>query len=239
MSVTGMWGKSWVLWGCVMAGLIGGAPCGQASPSGLNNIPTADSCPVQTVELQTWEGFGGDAVSENWIGLKYGLIKNGEIGVDWKTSGNPGLQPQFQGKYTLDVGNAWPQFCVGIANVSTDKNSNGEPMPYGVMTYDLMGWLRAHAGYGFQAHNDGLFGGLDRTFDVAGLHLMLCGDVIQTNDRRDALLAPGIKISPADCKLEGILGTLIRRAVIETWVNLPTNGDAESYVVKLDYDIHF
>ena len=224
---------------CFCAGVAGCSALVHASPSGLNNIPTADACPVQTVVLQSWEGFGHGINSENWIGLKYGLFTNAEVGVDWKTSGNPGLQPQLQGKYTLDVGEVWPQFCVGIANLSTDRNRNGEPMPYGVMTYNLKGWFRAHAGYGFQAHNDGMFGGLDRTFDVAGLRLMVCGDVVQSNDRNDALLAPGLKISPATCKLGGCLGSILRHTALETWMNFSTSGDPESYIVKLDLDYRF
>jgi hypothetical protein len=53
------------------------------------------------------------------------------------------------------------------------------------------------------------------------------------------LLAPGIKIGASGCKLEGLLGTILRNTSFETWVNLPSDGHGESYVAKLDYAVHF
>ena len=231
--------------GLVVAGVIGGAASVQASPSGLNNTPTADTCSPETLVLQTWTGLGYDRKPDEWVGTKYGLFNGptigaAEIGVDWKTNGDPERQPVFQGKYTIGAGATGPQLGVGIANISQSKELNGNPMPYGVLSYDIMGYLRAHAGYGFQKYNEGAFGGLDRTFALGGMNLMLCGDIIQINDRHDALLAPGIKISPSDAfKPDGVFGSIIKNMAFETWVTLPSTGSGESYVLKLDYAIHF
>ena len=220
------------------AGLAGIAAWVQASPSGLNNTPTADTCPEQTAVFQTWEGFGGGD-SENWIGVKYGLFKNAEIGTDWRTSGSPYLEPQFQAKYGVDIGEALPRLCVGIANLSASTGRNGDPMPYGVLTYSLKDWCRLHAGYGFQNNNEGAFGGIDRTFKVAGMNLMLCGDVIQSDERENALMAPGIKIGPAADDMQGIAGKILRHIVFETWTTFDTNGDADTYVAKLNLIVGF
>ena len=236
--------KTSALGGWMVAGMIGGAALVHASPSGLNNTPTADTCSEQTLVLQAWEGFGRGMTPDNWVGAKYGLFSSSkfggaEIGVDWNENGDPTRSPVFQGKYAIDIAEAGPRVCGGIANVSGDKDRNGEPMPYGVLSYDIKGLFRVHAGYGFQKNNDGAFGGLDRTFNVSGLNVMLCGDVIQTNDRKDALLAPGIKIGPFTRDMDGIVGTIIRHTVFETWVTFPTDGGTESYVAKLNFILGF
>ena len=228
-----------VVRGGMVAGVLVGAASVQASPSGLNNTPTADTCPVQTLLLQTWEGFGYNMTPDNWVGMKYGLFKNAEIGGDWKMNGDPSRPPVFQAKYTIDVSDQLPKLGLGIANVSNDKDLNGDPMPYAVLSYDIKGLMRLHAGYGFQEDNEGAFGGVDRTFEVGALSLMPCFDIIQINDQHDALLAPGIKISAPGCKLEGLAGAILRNIAFETWVNLPSQGNSESYVAKLDYAIHF
>lgn len=226
------------------AAILCGVSFVQASPSGLNNTPTADSCAEQTLVLQTWSGFGAEMKPDHWVGAKYGVFKNEafgglEVGADWKLNGDPSRPPVFQGKYAIGIGKTGPQLSVGIANLSTDRDLNGEPMPYGVVSYDLLGALRVHAGYGFQKGNEGAFGGLDRTFDLGGVSLTLCGDIVQQNKRRDVLVAPGIKIGASGCKREGLLGAILRNTSFETWVNFPPHGAAESYVAKLDYAVHF
>lgn len=58
------------------AAILCGVSFVQASPSGLNNTPTADSCAEQTLVLQTWSGFGAEMKPDNWVGAKYGVFKN-------------------------------------------------------------------------------------------------------------------------------------------------------------------
>ena len=45
----------------------------QATPSGLNNIPTADTAPQGTLVLQTFSTVGGDARDDLNFGFKTGL----------------------------------------------------------------------------------------------------------------------------------------------------------------------
>jgi hypothetical protein len=210
-----------------------------ASPSGLNNTPTADTCSEQTFVLQTWETFGRDMDSENAVGFKYGLFKNAEIGADWQTTGDPTKHPTFQAKYGVDLSADLPRLCAGVANISDDRTLDGEVFPYVVMTYDIKGFLRVHAGYEFQKDNFGAFGGLDRTFAVADMNVMLCGDVTQVNDGHDAILAPGIKIGPATKDMTGVMAAILRHVVVETWVTFPTDGGNESYTAKLDIIVNF
>jgi len=205
----------------------------------LNNTPTADTCSEQTLVLQTWETFGHNMDSENAVGFKYGLFKNAEVGIDWQTTGNPTMHPTFQAKYGYDIADGLPRICAGVANISDDRTLDGEVFPYAVLTQDIKGWLRVHAGYEFQKSNKGVFGGLDRTFDIADMNVMLCGDVTQVNDGHGAILAPGIKIGPATKDMTGSTGTILRHLVFETWVTFPTNGGDESYTTKLDVIVNF
>ncbi len=237
MSVGNMRGKTAVF---AIAAVLGGATMVLASPSGLNNTPTADTCSEQTLVLQTWETFGHDMDSQNAVGFKYGLFKNAEVGADWQTTGTPTMHPTFQAKYGVDLGADLPRLCAGVANISDDRDLDGEVFPYAVMTYDIKGFLRVHAGYEFQKDNKGAFGGLDRTFDIADMNVMLCGDVTQVNDGHDAILAPGVKIGPATKDMTGDAGAILRHLVFETWVTFPTAAGAEeSYTTKLDVIINF
>jgi len=232
----------------VVAGIAGVTGPAGASPSGLNNTPTADTCPERTLVLQGWSGFARNDDSDYWTGFKYGLFKNAEIGVDWKVDDDPSRHAQLQAKYGIDVGEPWPRLALGVANISEHRTRNGKPMPYVALSHEFRGWFRAHIGYGFQDDNEGAFAGLDRTLKVFGRDLMLCGDVIQTNDQHDALWAPGFKLNLARERKEGERGTggltgallgLLDHVVLETWVTFPSNGDPESYVAKLNIVVGF
>ena len=164
----------------LLGGMIAGVFCGVisvlASPSGLNNTPTADICPAQTLVLQTWEAAGYDMTPGNSVGMKYGLLPNTEIGADWNSNADPSHPPAFQAKYTIDLSGSLPRLGLGIANVSTDRKLNGEPMPYSVLSCDIKDTVRVHAGYGFQEDNEGAFAGVDRTFNLEPVSLKLCGE---------------------------------------------------------------
>ena len=226
-----------------LAGLLALVGTTWASPSGLNNIPTADICPTQTLVLQDWGDFGHGMKGDNWVGFKYGLFKGAEIGADWKSSGTPYLEPQFQAKYTVTPGGLWPQLGGGIANVSFNASKNGDAMPYLLLTEDVAGWFRLHAGYSFQKDNFGVFAGVDTTFDLLGRDLMLCGDFIQANDRQDALFAPGIKLnfgkrSTAPDAGKG-MDAMLKYFVFEGWSTFNTDGSQNSYTLKLDFVLSF
>jgi len=226
-----------------LMGLLALAGTAGASPSGLNNTPTADICPTRTLVLQDYGDFGHEIKGDNWVGFKYGLFQGAEIGADWKTSGAPALEPQYQAKYTVVPGGLWPQLGGGIANVSFNASKNGDAMPYLVLTEEVAGWFRAHAGYGFQDHNLGAFAGLDRTVDLLGRDLMLCGDVTQANDRQDALFAPGVKLNLGKRAGQPDAGTgadaVLKYFVLEAWTTFNTDGSQNSYTLKLDFGFSF
>ncbi len=58
-----------------------------ATPTGLNNIPTADVVPQDVLVLQSWTNFGSD-VDTSWAaGFKYGPACNWEVGLDGGLTG--------------------------------------------------------------------------------------------------------------------------------------------------------
>lgn len=215
-----------------------------ASPSGLNNIPTTDTAAVKTFVLQGWGGFGNDMTPDWWTGFKFGLIDGLELGADWDADGDPARHVQFQGKYAINLNDAGTRIAAGVANVSDDRDRNGNCFPYAVITQDFKGLLRLHAGYDFQEDNEGAFAGIDHTFDLMDRDVMLCGDAIQVNDRDDWLLAPGIKFGLAPRAAEGEtlsgLDKFLDHFVFESWVTFSTQDDAEEvFVAKLNFVLNF
>ncbi|HNY76984.1 MAG: hypothetical protein RBS72_00145 [Sedimentisphaerales bacterium] len=224
----------------------GGMLCSRsiASPSGLNNIPTTDTAAVKTFVLQGWGGFGNGQGPDWWTGFKFGLVEGLELGADWDADGDPARHVQFQGKYAINLNDAGTRVAAGVANVSDDRDRNGDCFPYAVITQDFNGLFRVHLGYDFQEDNEGAFGGIDHTFDLMDRDVMLCGDAIQVNDGDDWLLAPGIKFGLAPRAAEGQtssgLNKLLEHFVFESWVTFPTQDDAEEvFVAKLNLVLNF
>lgn len=217
-----------------------------ASPSGLNNTPTADTCPVKTVVIQGWTGFAHDVDPDWWTGMKLGLIKGLELGADWDADGDPSRHVQFQGKYGIDLNDWGTRAAVGIANVSDDEDRNGDVFPYAVITQDVKGWFRVHAGYDIQEDNQGAFAGVDTTLCLLGRDVTFCADVIQTNERDDALYAPGIKFGLGRKLAEGEeasgVDAVLQHFVFETWANFSTASDSHEpagYVAKMNFVLGF
>lgn len=212
------------------------------TPTGLNNIPTADTVPDCTV---AWQGFlnlgGPNAVNgvpgygptgrgTLWTGFKTGL-QVARVRLEWGL--DTPILPGQAGPLTFQtkVGfNPWQNgsVVVGVANVAiTDTGRSGEPFTYGVMTQDL-GPLRVHAGYGYQAYGQAGIGsssvlaGVDRTFKVLDRDLNLNADVVQTERQHAWLRAVGAKYQ------------LSRRFILEAWGNFPERGKA-SGMAKINY----
>jgi hypothetical protein len=176
--------KRFFRWLTGLAVLVGGSASVFGTPTGLNNIPTADTVPHRTV---AWQGFlnlgGPNAVNgvpgygptgkgTLWTGFKTGLQLQ-RVRLEWGLD-TPILPGQagplaFQTKVGF---NPWENgsVVVGVANVAlTDTRRSAEPFTYGVVTQDF-GRLRVHAGYGYQAYgqagigSSSLLAGVDRTF---------------------------------------------------------------------------
>jgi hypothetical protein len=191
-----------------------------ATPSGLNNIPTADVAPEGLLVLQGFASFGREQAPGWFGGLKCGLAQDWELGLDDTLAGSDSAgSPVLQAKYrmTLKPGAA---LALGLANLSGDRDSNGEPFPYAVVSAGA-GPVRGHLGRSWQSGNQAWFVGLDTPLKDG---LALRADWIQVADGEQSLTSLGF------------IGQLSPRWLLEGWVSHPTAaGAADSYVVKLDF----
>ena len=212
-----------VLW-CVFMGPL---PSTHGTPTGLNNIPTADVVPERTLVFQAF-GFLADGTRPDWWGgFKFGAWKNLEVGFDGQlnaeSSGDAVLAGQV--KYRIPL---WERSAVGlgIANIG-DKDRNGETAYYAVLTHDLK-VLRAHIGGSFQKDDEGVFGGLDKTLDLFDRELALRTDIRQINERDDLLTSVGF------------IYDLGMNVLLETWGSFPSDSkDEEALTIKLNYVVSF
>jgi hypothetical protein len=209
-----------VLFAAVAAAGLAAAPA-VASPTGLNNIPTADVVPTHVLVLQGWVNFGGDT---DWFGgFKYGPAENWEVGLDSIFTG-PGTGPTLQAKYRLPLANG-TRVAAGVANVSNDRDRHGEFFPYVVATAPLNAGHTANGtvGYAFQSGNQGLFVGADYWVSP---QLDLRADWTQTDSGDESTSSLGFLLP------------VTKRFLVESWASFPTAAGAETnYVVKVDYVI--
>lgn len=90
-----------------------------ASPTGLNNIPTADIVPRDLLVLQAWVACDGDA---SWFtGLKFSPAERWEAGADDTVAGEGSAgAATLQAKYRILVGEK-AACALGVANLSDDR----------------------------------------------------------------------------------------------------------------------
>ena len=198
-----------------------------ATPTGLNNIPTADVVPERTLVLQTFGNFAEHARPDYWAGFKYGLYKNLEVGFDAQINPEPSDDGALaaQVKYRI---NLWTDgaLAIGAANVG-DDDRNGEADYYAVLSHDF-GAFRAHIGGTLQQDNEGGFAGLDKTVPLLERDFTFRSDIRQTNERDDLLTSVGF------------IYDLGAHVLLETWGSFPSDGMAEdALTVKLNYVIVF
>ncbi len=198
-----------------------------ATPSGLNNIPTADTVPHRTVAVQAFDTFG-PGKHDFWMGFKTGWDFSPlhlEWGLDSHLAPDPAGPLYFQTKVGFapwDGGN----IALGIANVGlTETARSGDPFSYAVLTQDLT-IARLSIGYGLQTDNNSILIGLDRTWKVFDRNLNLNADLVQQRDQSLWLAAVGFKYD------------LSKHLVLEGWANLPDEGSA-SFLAKINYVFKF
>jgi hypothetical protein len=204
-----------------------------ATPSGLDNIPTADTPPDKVVVLQAYDTFGESAEHNFSAGVKFGLRPWGNQG--WAPRFEGGLDGHlfpgdsgpaiFQGKVTLHPWEQAPAVALGSANIAlsaSDRDRTGEPFNYLVFSHDL-NLLRLHAGYAIQTHNNAGFFGVDTTFPVLSRDLTLRADAIQINDQSQWLTSVGM------------MYPLTRSLVLEAWTSIPVDGGVANFTLKLDW----
>lgn len=198
-----------------------------ASPTGLNNISTADVVPEKVLVLQAYSEFGEDNKPDHFIGFKYGLIKNLEVGFDGRVFPEADLEEWAKGqiKYRIEF-NDKTALSAGIANLG-DRARLGWEDYYLVFTHDF-GFLRAHLGGTLQRDNEGGFAGLDKTFKIFEKDFTLRTDIIETNDSHDITNSVGF------------IYDLGHNFLFESWVSFPSQSGKENVTtVKLNYVITF
>ena len=213
---------------CMLAALactVAFAPSsGHATPTGLNNIPTADVVPAHVLVWQAFAQFGEDRAPAWFAGFKYGPAENCEVGLDDTVTGAGSAGgPTLQAKYRLEL-NASAALALGAANVSDDPSRHGELFPYGVVSAEA-GSARLHLGRSWQSGNQAWFAGIDRSVSP---ELTLRADWIQTSDGDECV------------KSLGFIRSLGPRWLLEAWALFPSeDGASTDYIVKLDWVIPF
>jgi len=207
------------------------------TPSGLNNIPTADTVPHRTVAVQAFSSFGpgvnqfaanGPDEHSFWMGFKNGWALEPlhlEWGLDSPLFTERSGPVFFQTKLAFEP---WEKgrISLGIAGVAlTDTALAGDPFSYAVLTHDF-GFVRAHVGYGVQTNGNSVLFGIDRTWKLFERNFNLNADLVQAADESFWLPSVGFK-----CDLH-------KNIVFEWWTNLPEEGDI-SHVAKINFVFTF
>lgn len=208
-----------------------------ATPTGLNNIPTADTVPHRTVAAQAFSSFGpganqfaanGPDEHAFWLSFKTGWAfapLNLEWGLDSPVFDGPSGPLFFQTKLNFAP---WKDgvFALGVANVAlTDTDRAGDPFTYAMLAHDF-GFIRAHAGYGLQNNGNSVLLGLDRTWKVLNRNFNLNVDLVQAADQSIWLPAVGWKYD------------LSKHIVLEWWSNFPDQGKS-SHIAKVNFVFTF
>jgi hypothetical protein len=204
-----------------------------ATPSGLNNIPTADTIGEREVAVQVYDNFGHAKPHSLSSGFKTGIDLSPirlELGVDSqiapKVTGPSYPSPgYFQTKAAVQPWDG-AKLAIGIANLAIYKQSYAsDPFSYTALTQDL-NLFRATVGFGFQTHNDSVLLGVDRTWKLGGRDLNLNADLVQTNNQSRWMASTGIKYS------------ICKPIVVEAWASFP-EGKQTDVTLKINYIIQF
>lgn len=198
-----------------------------ATPSGLNNIPTADTAPSDAVVIQFFDLFG-EGPHDLATGFKTGWDLpwfDLEWGLDSHVAPDPAGPLFFQTKLAF---HPWESgdIAVGVAGVAlTDPGVAGDPFTYAMLSQSF-GFARLHAGYGIQTGGNTVLLGIDKNVEFLGRNLNLNADLVQIRDQDGWMPAVGLKYD------------LCKNIVFETWTNLPNEGKCE-YMLKLNFVIPF
>jgi hypothetical protein len=223
-----------------------------ATPSGLNNIPTADTTPQGTFVFQTFGTVGPDRDDDLNLGVKTGIdfkpVKF-ELGFDSHLLPDDAGPFTMQGKVSVPLGGNLPSLAAGVANTtftSSDRDDAGNPFGYLVLSHDF-GIMRAHVGTGLQDDDALPFFGVDKTFRTEGSPAAASssakGSVVDpAGAPRDLFTLRADAIHQHDSSWvysAGVLVPVIKYIVFETWGSFPDNGDEASLTLKLNLVLSF
>lgn len=239
-----------------------------ATPSGLNNIPTADTTPQGTYVFQTFTTFGEDRDADLNLGFKTGFEFKPvrfELGLAGHLLPDKGGPVTPHAKIAIPFGDHRPTLAVGMANISVrerDRDRAGDEFAYAVVSQDF-GWFRVHGGCGLQDGEALPFFGLDKTFHYTKKRAVVSdgkqavrtvtttrgqgegpgsGDPNSALETRDLFTLRADVIEQRDQSWlysVGVLVPVCKHFVLEAWGNLPDNGDAPSVTIKGNIVISF
>ena len=236
--------------------LLAGIATAHATPSGLNNIPTADTTPMGTFVLQGFTTLGGNNNADFNLGFKTGIdlkVAKLELGLAAHlVPGNGGpVEPHI--KLAVPLGEGLPTIAVGAANNSfdtADRRRAGDSFVYFVVSQDFH-WFRAHAGIAEQASQPLPFFGIDKTFRIAKSAPAPDGKAVKKTGKparvaateyRDLFTLRADAIQQTNHKWLASFGALIpvcKHFVFEAWGNFPTDGGQASATLKGNFVFTF
>jgi len=190
------------------------------SPTGLNNIPTAEVVPEGLLVWQEWSAFGDHRRPSHLLGFKYGPAHNWEVGLDSNIGPSTRGPITLQFKRRFDIGRQGLAASLGACNIASSTRRVGHWMPYAVLSKQLPG-LRLHVGYSGQPGNEGLFAGADAP---VGPGVALRADWMTVNDGRDSVSSLGF------------IWELNDRWLLEGWRSvLPEAMGKDFWIIKFNY----
>lgn len=204
-----------------------------ASPSGLNNIPTADTAPDLVPVIQEYTTVGEGRKPDHTAGMKIGFgpwdkaayNSRFEAGVDGHFAPGTVGPALFQAKYAFQPWKEGPAMSLGSANIavnSDDRARTGQPFSYAVLSQDFK-QFRLHAGYGLQHQGNAALLGVDKTFKVFARDLVLRADATQIQNQRQWLTSVGA------------LYAINSWLVLESWASFPVDTGKPMFTLKLNF----
>ncbi|MBB5033949.1 hypothetical protein [Prosthecobacter vanneervenii] len=206
------------------------------TPTGLNNIPTAETIDHRTVAAQFFTSFGGSnqfatsgpGKTSQWAGFKTGWDFK-PLHLEWGLDSALGTGYSgpllFQTKARIQP---WEDgmLAIGVAGVAlTDTRRAGDPFTYAMMYHDFH-VVRFHAGYGLQTRGDSYLFGVDRTWKLFDRNFNLNSDIVQSRNQHGIIASVGAKYF------------LSKHIVLESWMNFP-DKDRTSWIAKINYVFTF
>ena len=206
-----------------------------STPTGLNNIPTADVAPFNVLVLQQFSTYADEKSPVHFLGVKFGVAdfelggfaQGMEVGVDGQfgPTTKPRVATAGQAKYRLELIKGTTAAGIGIANITGEKHQ--DLFPYAVLSHDF-GSFRFHGGYKWPTDDQGGFWGIDVPLKkLLGHDITLRTDLIHIQDRRHVLGSMGF------------IAALPWNFLLEAWGSFPSDGDTRSFTLKFDYVIDF
>ena len=238
--------------------LLAGIAAANATPSGLNNIPTADTTPQGTFVLQGFTTVGDGRDADFNLGFKTGIDLKAvklELGLSSHLVPGKGGPVTPHVKMAIPLGEGLPTIAVGAANNSftnEDRARAGDTFAYFVVSQDFH-WFRAHAGIAEQDSQPLPFFGIDKTFRIAksspasdGKSVKKSGGKqVKTADTeyRDLFTLRADAIQQTNHTWLASVGALIpvcKHFVFEAWGNFPTDGTTSpSATLKANFVFSF